>query len=185
MASGCSFSSVLDSECYSNYLMSPDCEVIGSRRGGRGNQEWIFTYRDGTEWVVLLRKDAKERFCGFLYLESAIQEAGLRYVKAVANKMAIEQGRVVYLSQYCGEDRPSLFSLGLSESQELVTLQKEICFTDMGGMANVRQQGEDIYVFDTAKNSFNPSVHEKIDAFVQKHDAICALLESARASSSH
>ena len=45
-------------------------------------------------------------------------------------------------------------------------------------MVNLRKQDGKIHVFDTPKDSFAGSVHEKIDAFVQKHDAILASLQS-------
>ena len=92
--------------------------------------------------------------------------------------MTIESGRVIYLSKYCGEEKPSLFSLQKSEWDELDLLQKEIGFTDTVGMANLRKQDGTIYVFDTPKDSFASGVHEKIDAFMQKHDAILASLQS-------
>ena len=96
------------SDDYSNYLVSPGNQIEKARKGGRDNAETIFTYSNGTEWVVL-RDNAKERFCGFLYLEDAIRETGLRHFRAAANKMTIESEHVIYLSKYCGEDKPSLF----------------------------------------------------------------------------
>ncbi|HEY5235742.1 MAG TPA: hypothetical protein VIJ14_06160 [Rhabdochlamydiaceae bacterium] len=158
-----------------SYVMASDIPIINVRRGGRQDQSTILTYADGTEWVFLSNKE-KERFCGFLYMQNAIKEAGLAKVKAAQNKMAIiedeQHGRkIIYLSQYCGEKKPEIFDY----TKEFSGLQTDVGFTDT--VANLREIEGEVYVFDTEKSSFAKGVHSKIDAFVKTHEALRSALE--------
>ncbi len=157
---------------YDTYVIGSDNPVSSMRRGGRFNQSIILTYADGTEWVFLNNR-GEERFCGFLYMQNAIKEAGLAKVKAAQNKMTIHDRKIIYLSQYCGETKPKMFEY----AKELSVLEKDVEFTDMPLAANLREIDGVVYVFDTEKGSFAKGVHGKIDAFVKRHDLLRATLE--------
>lgn len=158
------------------YLMDSSNKIVEKREGGRLNQSIIIKYADQSEWVFLNNKGA-ERFCGFLYLEAALKDSGLDKVKAAANKMAMHERKIIYLSQYCGEEKPDFFD----QMKQLMVLKNTIGFIDIAGGANLRKVEDQILVFDTEKGSFDPSVHEKIDSFVQQHAAIRTFLEQSLA----
>lgn len=159
-----------------NYTMSSDLQIQNMRNGGRFNQSTILTYTDGSEWVVLTNKP-KERFCGFLYLQNALEKADLDHkIKAAANKMAIHGKNIIYLSQYCGEKKLESMDL-FKDSGPLSILRDQIGFTDATMGTNLRKIEDKIYVFDTERDSFDPSVHEKINSFVHFHDLIRSSLE--------
>jgi hypothetical protein len=155
---------------YKDYII--DAQLMSVREGGRLNQSIILKYEDGTEWIYLGDKP-QERFCGFLYLQKALKESNLNHIQPAENKMAIHERKIIYLSKYCGEKRPNFFE----HMNELQSLKKNIGFTDIDGCTNLREEGSQIYVFDTEKASFDSSVHEKIDSFVNLHNAIRAILE--------
>ena len=161
----------VSSSNYDQYIMPSENQIQTMRKGGRFNQSTILTYSDGSEWVFLPNK-GEERFCGFLYLQEAIKQAGLSKVKAAENKMAIHDKQIIYLSQYCGDKRLE-WPDGFNEASSLA----EIGFTDTVGLANLRKIDDVIYVFDTEKGSFANGVHEKINSFVHVHDAIRSTLE--------
>ena len=152
------------------YILSENC--VEMRKGGRLNQSIILTYSDGTEWVYLNNKP-QERFCGFLYLQHVLKESKLEHILPAENKMAIHQHKIIYLSKYCGEKRPSYFE----QIDRLQALKENAGFTDIADCTNLREQDGTIYIFDTEKGSFDSRVHEKIDAFVKLHDVIKASLE--------
>ncbi len=157
---------------YSSYIMDPNQYIVSQREGGRGKQITIVQYQDGTEWVYLSDKQ-KERFCGFLYLQDVIQKANEQQSVAPAqNRMALHQGKIIYLSRYCGETKPEFFKY-----LERILVLAKIGFTDTGQMANLRVQNNILYVFDTEQNSFAPETGEKLHAFEPLHDAIRADLE--------
>lgn len=156
---------------YEDYVMDAGNKIIGMRKGGRFNQSTILTYADGSEWVFLPDKETA-RFCGFLYLQNALKEAGITLIAAAANKMALHDKKIIYLSQYCGEDRP-----GLLENSEEISKLAKLGFTDTTANANLRKKEGKLYVFDTEKSSFDSCVHEKIDSFVGLHHAIRSHLE--------
>ena len=157
------------------FVMSSENSCINMRRGGRFDQSVILTYTDGTEWVFL--NDApKERFCGFLYLQDALKKAGVDKIKAAPNKIALHDGNIIYLSQYCGEKKISWFETP-PECMKQVYKLDEVGFTDMPGFANLREKDDTIFVFDTEKHSFAPKVHAQIDAFMPLHDRIRSVLE--------
>jgi hypothetical protein len=78
------------------------------RDGGRGNSIEIIKHQDGSEWVILNNK-GKERFCGFLYLKSALKTGGFNNVEAAQNKMALHNRKIIYLSRYYGNEKPHPF----------------------------------------------------------------------------
>ncbi len=166
---------------FDDYTMSPDNTITDMRRGGRFDIMQILTYTDGTEWVFLDNKPT-ERFCGFLYLQNALNEMGLTKLRAAENKMALNGRQIIYLSQYCGETRPGFTGgsgpIDKETFHELSVLDNEIGFTDTAGMANLRKKEDAIYVFDTEKTSFASTVRDKIDAFRPLHDQIRASLEA-------
>lgn len=157
---------------FSSYVISNDNQVTNRRNGGRFDQCSILTYTDTSEWVFLKDKQ-KERFCGFLYLQNALKEAGLSKLKAATNKMAIYNKEVIYLSQYCGETKPDIFK----DREQIFSLIRGTGFRET--TANLRKKDEEIYVFDTEKASFDLGVHEKIDSFVTLHDRIRSSLEES------
>ena len=157
---------------YSDYVLENDFISEQNGTGTRGREFYIYKCKDGTEWVRLKNSEkAVERFCGFLYL----QEAKLKEVIPAENKMAKYRGEIVYLSKYCGENFPNVF-----QSCEAVGELREKGYKDFQQGANMRIVDHKIYIFDTEKSSFDPKVHEKIDAFVAMHDAIRTNLESKR-----
>jgi hypothetical protein len=157
--------------------MDPSNEVVEMRRGGRFNQSIILKYQDDTEWVFLNNKP-EERFCGFLYLQKALEESNLNTIQAAENKIAIHDRKIIYLSRWHGDKKPDFMEL-FEYNNELSTLKQDIGFTDTIGNANLRKQDGVVYVFDTEKGSFDKSVHEKIDSFVQQHDIIRSVLEKS------
>jgi hypothetical protein len=161
---------------YDSYIMSSKNQISKMRYGGRGGGSLILTYTDGTEWV-LLNDQLKDRFCGYLYLQNALKEAHVEKIKAAPNKMAIHDREILYLSQYCGEKRLGAVEMTKYDNQ-LSTLE-EAGFADMVGCTNLREMNEEIFVFDTEKNSFKSKVHEKIDSFAQLHDKIRSVLEDS------
>ncbi len=120
----------------------------------------------------------QERFCGFLYLESAIAEAGLKHIQAAPNKLALHDRQIIYLSQYCGENKIG-FPEQLKYADELATLNQKIGFIDTLMGANLRCIGDQIFVFDTEKSSFDPKVRDKIDTFTPLHNAIRLAIEKS------
>jgi hypothetical protein len=156
------------------YIISSENSCIDVRNGGRLNLSQILTYTDGTEWVFLCEK-TKDRFCGFLYLQDALKKAGADKIKAAPNKMAIHDGQIIYLSQYCGEKKVG-FGSPDDCIQQIPILIGEVGFTDIGGNANLREKDGEIFVFDTEKSSFDPKVHAQIDAFIPLHDRIRSVL---------
>lgn len=159
------------------YLMDPDNKLVDIRNGGRFNQSIILKYMDGTEWVFINNKPI-ERFCGFLYLQKALNESNISIIKAAENKIAIHERKIIYLSRYYGDKKPDFMEL-IDFSNELSILNKEVKFTDTAGNANLRNNDGIIYVFDTEKNSFDKSIHEKIDSFILQHDIIRRIAEES------
>jgi hypothetical protein len=153
---------------YKDYII--ENQPIDFRRGGRGNLSRILKYDDNTEWVVLDDK-IKERFCGFLHLQNAIKETNSCHLEAAENKMTIIEGTIVYLSKYCGEERPTKTVIHLTNLKEKTGYVDFVCY------ANMREIGDKIYIFDTEKTSFDKSVHAKIDAYINVHDDILASLK--------
>lgn len=160
---------------HSQYIMGSNNKIDSMRKGGRFNQSTILKYEDKSEWVFLCNNGI-ERFCGFLYLQNAIKDSNLKTVQAAENKIAIHDRKIIYLSRYYGDKKPDSTEL-LEHDNELSVLKRDIGFTDTAGNANLRKQGNAIYVFDTEKSSFDQSVHGKIDSFVQQHDVIRSALE--------
>lgn len=160
---------------YNNYIMDPSNEVVEMRRGGRFDQSIILKYQDDIEWFFLNNKP-EERFCGFLYLQKALEESNLNTIQAAENKIAIYDRKIIYLSRWHGDKKPDFMEL-FEYSNELLTLKQDIGFIDIIGNANLRKQDSVVYVFDTEKDSFNKSVHDKIDSFVQQHNIIRSVLE--------
>lgn len=159
------------------YIMSSTNKIVEMRKGGRFNQSIILRYEDNSEWVFLNNRP-EERFCGFLYLQKAIKESNLNSVRAAENKIAIHDRQIIYLSRYYGDKKPDFMELH-EYNDELSVLQQDIGFTDAVGYTNLRKQNNTVYVFDTEKNSFDKSVHEKIDSFVQQHNLILSVVEKA------
>jgi hypothetical protein len=141
---------------YENYIMDSNNQIIGMRQGGRFNQSIILNYEDSTEWVFVDNKQ-KERFCGFLFLQKALKESNLHNMLPAENKMAIHDRKIIYLSKYCGEKKPDSF-----ERIKDIRALNNLGFTDTPGGANLREENDKIYIFDTEKGSFDKSVHEKI-----------------------
>lgn len=156
---------------YENYIMDSNNHIKEGRKGGRGNLSTIVKYEDGTEWIFLHEKP-KERFCGFLFLQNALAGSNLNNILPAENKMAIHDRNIIYLSKYCGEIKPDL-SKRMTEIHAL----NDLGFIDTLFGANLREENNKIYVFDTEKRSFAPSILEKIDSFVDLHDAIRSTLE--------
>ena len=151
---------------HSNYIMNPNNQIEDIRLGGRLNQTTIVTYEDGSEWVFLPDK-GKERFCGFLYLQNALKESNIENIEAAENKIAIHDKKIIYLSKYCGEEKPDLWK-NFDKIQAIQTTG----FSDLSHCANLREQNGKIYIFDTEKGSFNKNVYSKIDSFAPLHDEI-------------
>lgn len=149
---------------YSNYIIPGD--FVTERRGSglRGNEFYILKSKDGTEWVHLTdpRKN-KERFCGFLYL----QNAQLNEVVPAENKMSKYRGDIIYISKYCGENRPNML-----QAAEAVSELLNIGYKDLQMCTNMRIVDKKLYLFDTEKSSFYAKVHDQIDSFSALHDAI-------------
>ncbi len=162
---------------YTQFIMDPNNKIAEKRMGGRFNQSIIVKYEDQSEWVFLSNKP-EERFCGFLYLQKAINESNLKNIQAAENKIAIHDKKIIYLSKYYGDKKPGFMEL-FEYDQELLTLNKTIGFTDTLGNANLRKQNDIVHVFDTEKGSFDKSVHEKIDSFIEQHNAIRSFLEKS------
>lgn len=156
---------------YKKYIMDTSNEIAEMRKGGRGDQVTILKYQDGTEWVFLSNSPV-ERFCGFLYLQKALEESNLNTIQAAENKIALHNRKIIYLSRWRGEVKPGF----MEYRQELSTLAK-VGFTDTAFNANLRVQDGVVYVFDTEKSSFDVSVHEKIDSFISQHALIRSQLE--------
>jgi hypothetical protein len=149
-----------------------DSELAGMRKGGRFNNSTILTYEDGTEWIFLNNK-AEERFCGFLFLQDALKQSKVDGVGAAANKMAMHNGSIIYLSKYCGETKPDY----LESLKKINYIKTNAGFTDLTGCANLREVEGTIYIFDTEKGSFDPRVRDAIDQYLPLHNAIKASLE--------
>jgi len=162
---------------YNSYTMDHSNKIVEIRNGGRFNQSIILKYKDDTEWVFLNNKQ-EERFCGFLYLQKALEESNLNTIQAAENKIAIHDRKIIYLSRWHGDKKPDVSETS-GYSKELSTLEQDIGFTDMPGNANLRKKDNIIYVFDTEKHSFSKGVHEKIDSFVHQHKAIRSILEES------
>lgn len=151
---------------YSEYVMDQNHKIVGMRNGGRGNSSLIVQYEDGSEWVYLGNRTA-ERFCGFLYLQEALKQAGLENVFAAQNKLAVNNGKILYLSRYCGERKPQF-----EEVSKVNQVLSKIGFTDNSASANMRKIDDTMYIFDTEKLSFDKSVYAAIDSFKPLHDEI-------------
>lgn len=156
---------------YKNYIMDSNNQIIGMRQGGRFNQSTILKYEDGSEWIFLNNKQ-KERFCGFLFLQKALKDSNIDNILPAENKMAIYDRKIIYLSKYCGEKKPDIF-----ERMNEIRALNNIGFTDTPGGANLREENDKIYVFDTEKGSFAKQVHENIESFDNIHDTIRSSLE--------
>lgn len=168
----------LVSSPYDAYIMDPANKVVEMRHGGRFNQAVILKYEDGSEWVFLNNKP-EERFCGFLYLQKALNDLNVSKVQAAENKIAIHDRKIIYLSKYYGDNKPGFMDLS-AYNEELIALKQKTKFVDTAGNANLREQNGVVYVFDTEKGSFDKSVHAKIDSFIQQHDMIRSALENER-----
>lgn len=160
---------------HSQYIMDANNKIVEMRKGGRFDQSIILKYEDDSEWIFLNNKP-EERFCGYLYLQNAISESNLNNVQAAENKIAIHNRKIIYLSRYYGDKKPEFMEL-FKYNDELSVLTQNIGFTDVGGNANLRVNGNKVYVFDTERGSFDKKVHEKIDSFVQQHNEIRSVLE--------
>jgi hypothetical protein len=172
--------SISNAACQNNnnsYIMNPNNQLVGMRKGGRFNQSVILEYQDKTEWVFLNNK-TEERFCGFLYLQKAINDSNLHTLQAAENKIAIHDRKIIYLSRYYGDKKPEFMEL-FEYNNEISILQQKIGFIDMTGNCNLRKKDNFVYVFDTEKTSFDKSVHEKIDSFVHQHNVIRSILEES------
>lgn len=152
-------------------------EFEDMRRGGRLNQSIIMKYEDGSEWVFLNNK-GQERFCGFLYLQKALNDLNVSSMQAAENKIAIHNRKIIYLSKYYGDNPPS-FGKVEDYRNKLSVLNQEVKFIDTRENANLREKDGVVYIFDTEKNSFDKSVHEEIDSFIQQHDMIRSILEKS------
>jgi len=161
---------------YNNYIMDASNQVVNIRHGGRLNQSLILKYQDGSEWVVL--NNGEERFCGFLYLQKALNDLNVSKVQAAENKIAIYDRKIIYLSKYYGDNKPVFWQL-IDYINELPVLGQKVKFIDTIGLANLRIKDGVVYVFDTEKGSFDKSVHEQIDSFVNQHDLIRSVLEKS------
>lgn len=163
---------------HSSYIMDSQNGITSMREGGRFNRSVILTFADESEWVFLSDK-GKERFCGFLYLKKALERAGVDKIFAAENKMAIHDGRVIYLSEYQGETKIDDPNMKWTEDlgEQLRKLNDEVGFIDTVAGTNLRLKNDSIYVFDTEKTSFSPAVRPEIDQFLPEHDAIRASLE--------
>lgn len=169
-----SVSSVSSStENLEQYLIDPSVAFLHERNGGRGDNIEIITLSDGTQWVPLLDSKVHERFCGFLFLKKALEEAGRSKVKPADNKLFFNGKKVLYLSRYCGEKKMEGFKF-LEDWIALV----QAGFTDTGESANMRIVEGELRVFDTEKASFDPKVHGQIDAMEATRAKIEALLLS-------
>lgn len=162
-----------------DYIMDPDIKIIETKiREMRINEVKsktfvILRYQDGTEWVHL-EDNPIERFCGFLYLINELKVLDVIKIQAVENKMAIKDKKIIYLSKYYGDEKPYI---GYDFCKELFILNDEIRYTDTDGNRNLRKKDDTIYVFDTEKRSFGKSVRDRIDAFVEQHNALRSILE--------
>lgn len=146
-----------------SYFIDPSVGISAIRKGGRSNSFQIVTFDDRSEWVVMTDK-GNERFCGYLYLKNALEKAGSSKVKAAENKLFWDKGKVYVLSRYCGEKKLEMKDLLSNPNYiECLKLIDKVHFSDTLGFANLRKEEDKIYVFDTEKNSFASSVHEKID----------------------
>lgn len=160
-----------------NYIIDPTHHVVEMRHGGRLNQSIILKYEDGSEWVFLNNRP-EERFCGFLYLQKALNDLNVSRLQPAENKIAIHERKIIYLSKYYGDNKPGFMELH-QYSKELSVLNQDVKFTDTAGNANLREHNGVVYVFDTEKGSFDKSVHEKIDSFIHQHDRIRSILEES------
>lgn len=158
-----------------SYIMNPSNKIVEMRHGGRFNQSLILKYKDDTEWVFLNNKP-EERFCGFLYLQKAINESKLNTIQAAENKIAIHDRKIIYLSRYYGDKRLDFMDM-YGYGNELSILTQDIKFNDIVGFCNLRKKDGIVYVFDTEKSSFDETVHEKIDSFVHQHNVITSILK--------
>ncbi len=148
--------------------------ITGVRKGGRSNSMQIVSLKDGTEWVVINAPEDK-RFCGFLYLTQAIEEAGLDIV-AAKNRMVWNNKTVIYLSRYCGEVKPSFMEHG----GLILKLMEQTGFKDTAGGANLRLVDGKLHVFDTEPSSFREDVRVKIEEFQALHDEILNAFKKAQ-----
>jgi hypothetical protein len=160
------------------YIIDPTLPKPLHRWGGKANAYHMFQYEDNTEWIMLDNQLAG-RFCGFLFLQQALKDAGYNHIIAAENKLAIIDDQVCYLSRYCGEELPPK-PKGMSFLGNPTVDLTEIGFTD--GNANLRMKNGINYVFDTEKGSFHSSVHAQIDAFMPLHDKIRACADQILAS---
>jgi len=152
-----------------NYIINPSQLPVKTRMGGRFNNHRIVTYENGTEWLVLQDKP-KERFSGYLYLENSISANGLEHVRAAKNRLAYLGGKeIALLSEYCGDTKTELMSLGFTISpnvfDELITISEKIGFTDDPASANGCVYKSKLCIFDTEKASFDRKVHPDINAY--------------------
>lgn len=158
--------SLIPSYDYTSYVMNADNQVMSEEEKFNSI---VLTYADGSKWVCLKDKP-KERFVGFLYLKNALEMAEIQSVAAASNKMALHDRKIIYLSEYVGEERPSVFKY----FDEIRAIQS-VGFVDTCG--NLREKKGTVYVFDTAMNSFESRIHHKINAFIEMHDTIRFCLE--------
>lgn len=150
---------------FDDYLLRS--KITSIRKGGRFNSMNIATCEDGSEWVVLLNGNLKERFMGYLYLEAAISELATDRLKAAENKIGSYMDKIHYFSRYVGENK--LTFLDFHDEKNLLS---ETGFKDFIGNANLRKKDDILYVFDTEKGSFSDEVHSKISEFEVMHDTI-------------
>lgn len=171
------FESQIDNFDPNQFIIDSSNQIIEMRRGGRFNQSIILKYEDNNEWVFLNNR-VKERFCGFLYLQNAIKELNLKNIQAAENKIAIHDKKIIYLSKYYGDSKPDIFELW-DYNHELSILKEKIGFIDMVANANLRKENNTVYVFDTEINSFDKTVHEKIESYFSQHDIILSFVEKS------
>ena len=157
-----------------DYDYVQDNNIISvSRKGMRSVP--VATYSDQSQWVVLLAPPLRDRFCGFLYLQNALKKENAQRLEAAPNKIGVHNKQIIYLSQYCGEER--LDSSDFIEYRKELAMLSRIGFKDMMGASNLRKKDGKIFVFDTERSSFAPNVYKEIDAFEPLHDRIVSAVD--------
>lgn len=153
------------SSSYDQYTIDPSVTI---QRTERKRNQTIHTLSDGTQWVQL-KDHGEERFRGYLYLNQALKNND--FVQAAENKMMLlKTGQIIYLSKYCGDQKPDNLEPALEQAYK--GLKEKPGYTDTENYSNARIQDGKLYLFDTEKFSFSPAVHNKIGAMEKTRDAI-------------
>jgi len=146
------------------------------RDTGPGTRSFsVLTLEDGTEWVLGDR--SIQRFLGYLYLKKSIEyhqlvkfrPAEVRYIykpkikdRISVRVKTINEGSLKGLrtinssdffsvSKYMGDTKPEEQDIPFGEKFILVS---EIGFVDIAYGANLRKEGDHIYILDTEYGSF-------------------------------